>query len=92
MNAVDSREARQNQREASQCYTCGRYAPSHHAQCPDHPYWLRRSSYLSQVEIDDLIPVGEWAYSDEGLGLGARYRRDVAALYNRPVEPEGKDY
>lgn len=58
----DRNEAKR--RDADQCYTCGRYAPSHHDQCPDHPEWRRRMPYLSVAEFDRLIPVGEWAYNE----------------------------
>ena len=62
------------------CYHCGWADGRHRGACPDNPA-------NEHVDPDLLIPVGMWAWSDCGMGIGARFRRNQELLYKGKVAP-----
>jgi len=68
----------------SNCFTCG-VVGGHADLCPDAPQWRNRIARLSERQYRKLIPVGQWAYSADGLSLGEIFQRDQEALARREV-------
>ena len=69
------------------CYHCGERPTAietHAYLCPDSKRNRERMPSMSEAEFDKLIPVGEWAWDDEGGESGKAWRRDQYNLYHTP--------